>query len=191
MKRIIKNENSKIVEGKLNYPAKASEIRTILEQEQNGFCAYTEYRITAGFSTDVEHFNPKLKDSNDDNYYNWFAVSHKWNNFKSNKWSDFQPVLYPIAKDLEERVIYDKEEAIYLWKENDIEARNLIKLLNLNDNKLVKERKAKIELLRTLFGEQEKELSFKKWLNHPKSKKDLIEFRRAIEEVFDINLENE
>jgi hypothetical protein len=191
MKRIIKNENSQIVVGKLNYPANAPEIRTILEQEQNGFCAYTEYRISAGFSTDVEHFNPNLKSSKEDNYNNWFAVSHKWNNFKNNKWSDFQPILYLTDKDFENRIFYDKEEAFYLWKENDIEAENLIKLLNLNNNQLVKERKAKIELLKTLFSEQEKEISFKKWLHHPKSKKNLIEFRRAIEEVFNINLENE
>ena len=121
---------------------------------------------------------------------NWFAVSHKWNNKKHSKWDNFQPVLSPLSKDLENRLIYDKDTATYFWKNEDKEAENLIHLLDLNNEQLAKERQNKIILLKTLFGEQNGQKDFIKWISHPKSKKDLIEFRRAIEVVFDIKLEN-
>jgi hypothetical protein len=107
--------------------------------EQKGYCAYTDEYISRAEAKDVEHFNPTLKDTPDDSYSNWFVVKHQWNMEKSKKWELFQPVLHPSAADLEERVIYDNGD--YLAHPTDIEARNLIKLLKLDDLALAEERK--------------------------------------------------
>lgn len=188
MKRIKKDNNSEIVKQNLKYPTHAKKIRGILEKEQNGFCAYTEYRITSGFAVDVEHFNPKLKPTDGDGYNNWFAVSHKWNNKKAQKWDNNQPVLHPTDEKFEDRIIYEKDTACYIYKDNDNEAKNLILLLDLNNENLVKERLNKILLLKDLFGETNTKKSFQEWISHSNSKKELIDFRRAIETVFNINL---
>ncbi len=101
MKRIEKKDNSEVIIKNLKSPKDNFKIREILEKEQSNFCAYTEYRLTAGFARDLEHFNPKIKNTNKDNYYNWFVVSHKWNNKKYTKWSNFQPILNPTAKNFD------------------------------------------------------------------------------------------
>ena len=188
MKRIMKSYNSEVV--RLKYPKHWKRIRELLEEEQSYFCAYTEYRIKAGFAVDIEHFNPLFKNTNEDNYQNWFTDSHKWNNKKSNKWEKFQPILHPTDEDFEKRIIYEQETASYIFKDNDIEAKNLIDLLDLNNKELVKERLNKILLLKILFQEGNNNNSFIEWISHPKSKKDLIEFRRAIETVFKITINN-
>ena len=91
---------------------------------------------------DIDHFNPTLKDTDGDNYNNWFLVKHKWNKKKSNKWLNYQPILHPSAVDFEERVIYI--DGHYLTKsETDIEAQNLIDLLQLDEPALA-DKKEKI-----------------------------------------------
>ncbi len=189
MKRIVKNSNSKIL--KLKYPTHSKKIRELLLEEQFCFCAYTESKITSGFAVDIDHFNPLLKNTEEDNYNNWFAVSHKFNKKKSNKWINYQPILHPTTIDFEERVVYDKETALYLYKDKDIEAKNLIELLDLNNKELVDDRLNKILLLKILFSEKSIDISFLEWISHPKLKKDLIEFHRAIEAEFNICSLNE
>ena len=187
MKRIVKDKNSEILKLNLSYPKDRQKIRMILEKEQDGYCAYTEAKITESFSVDIEHFNPKLKSTDKDGYNNWFLVSHKYNLKKATKWEDFQHVLHPTATDLEQRLIYDEDTASYICEITDIETNNLMKLVDLNNSKLVKDRKNKIKLLNDLFAESGK-TKFIDWISKPKSKKNLIEFRRAIETVFKINL---
>ncbi len=89
------------------------------------------------------------------------------------------------SKNFEERLIFDTKTSLYAH--NDNETKNLIKLLDLNNIDLVKDRHNKITLLKDLFGEGNTN-SFSEWLKNPKSKQDLIEFRRAIETVFDVKL---
>jgi len=191
MKRAIKKADSEILKKKMHYRSGDSktnrQLRLILETEQSNYCAYTEYRITAGFATDVEHFNPTLKNTPNDNYYNWYAVSHKWNNTKARKWAEFQPILHPTAHDFEQRLLFDPDEAIYFANPADVEAKNLINLLELNNYRLAKERKQHIKLLKVLFEETNKAL-FLQWLTDSPDKQPLIEFKRAIEVTFNINL---
>ncbi|QYS92447.1 hypothetical protein JJC04_01160 [Flavobacterium covae] len=54
----------------------------MLLQEQKNFCAYTEEYININDAVDIEHFNPNLKYTDKDSYYNWFMVKHKPNNKK-------------------------------------------------------------------------------------------------------------
>lgn len=147
MRRVIKYADSKIINEKLNYiqgnSANNRKIRDILFEEQKKFCAYTDECFSRTDKGDIEHFNPSLKNTSEDNYYNWFLVKHQWNKEKSYKWERFQPILHPIAEDFEARIIYDKGD--YIAKDSDEEAKNLIKLLQLDDPDLADERKQYIK----------------------------------------------
>jgi CRISPR/Cas system Type II protein with McrA/HNH and RuvC-like nuclease domain len=130
MRKAIKSTESKIVTAKFQYTSnnsvKNKKIAIELFKEQKGFCAYTDECITRTDARDVEHFNPKLKNTTQDSYNNWFLVKHQWNNEKLAKWGDYQPILHPTADDFEERVIYLNGD--YVAKSADIEANNLIDL---------------------------------------------------------------
>ncbi len=181
MKRIHKFSDSPILTKQLSYPTNSQEIRMILESEQDGFCAYSEDRISPTLADDIEHFDSSKKDTSDDNYYNWYAVSHKWNQHKrknDNKWLEFQPILLPTASDFEERVIYDRGDYIPV----DEEAKNLIGFLDLNNDDLRTERQNWINGLKDLFTEPSELKSF--LLSNP----IFIRFRRAIEEEFSISI---
>lgn len=186
MKRINKNNNSKIIKQKLKYKPNNSEnnkkIRIILEKEQNYYCAYTEYPISdIPIAREIDHFKPRrLLNKNEDNYYNWFVVSTFWNKQKSDKWIDFQPILKLDAQDFEERILYDDDIHTYYYKPNDTEAKNLIELLNLNDFRLSELRKNYIKTL--LFKKKNFNLTISELLEIETP----IKFRRAVEIVLNI-----
>lgn len=143
MRGILKDLESKILKDKLSYissnPTNNTAIREILYEEQKKYCAYTDEYISRTDAKDIDHFNPTLKDTPADNYYNWFLVKHLWNKEKSNKWNNFQPILHPMANDFEERVIY--KEGDYIANDFDEEATNLIRLLKLDNAGLAEKRK--------------------------------------------------
>lgn len=143
MRKVIKNPNSKIITNQLKYKSGNSTTKLISEillNEQKSFCAYTDEHISRTDARDIEHFNPTLKNTPQDNYYNWFLVKHQWNNEKSYKWDKYQPILLPTADDLEERIIYIDGD-YFSKSESDIEAKNLVSLLKLDDIELAKKRK--------------------------------------------------
>jgi hypothetical protein len=148
MRRAIKIEDSQIVIKGLTYKKGNAEnnrkIAEILMQEQKGFCAYTDEPLRRTDSSDIEHFNPTIKGMETDDYYNWFLVKHQWNKEKGVRWGDFQPILKPMAEDFETRVVYIDGD--YLTNDSkDIEAKNVISLLNLGDLALADERKKYIK----------------------------------------------
>lgn len=172
-------------------------IRNTLLEEQKNICAYTETYFGSTDSAEIEHFNPTYKYGPADGYKNWFLVKAKWNRLKGVKWEKFQPVLHPISKSFENRIIFDEETFTYLSKPGDIKAKNLINLLKLNDLKLaeermnyIKRRKEEIEEKRELqtlkgqrgFSDQE---FFRNLLIHECSR---VYFIRAIETVFGIEV---
>ena len=144
MRRAVKDPVSAIITGNLNYISNNStnnkRIVDILLGEQKMFCAYTDEYISRTDAKDVEHFNPTLKDTDQDNYYNWFVVKHQWNMEKSEKWDKFQPVLHPTALDFEERIVYIQGDYV-VKRKDDIEAKNLSDLLKLDDIHLANNRK--------------------------------------------------
>lgn len=141
----------------LSYPKDKKRIINLLLREQGFLCAYTEVRVTATYAKDVEHFNPNLKETVEDGYENWFAVSHLWNQKKGTKWDGLQPMLHPTDEDLESRIKY--KEGNYFYLPDDIAARNLIELVGLDNDELIKERsryaKKLKKLLRKLGGKEE------------------------------------
>ena len=180
MKQIIKSEHSKILEQNLKYskPNDRKKIVPILIKEQFGFCVYTEYPINSvAVAVDIEHFKPKSKFPNEeDNYENWFAASHHFNIKKSSKWKD--EMLYPTDEYLENRLYYNKMRHSYYAKSNDIAAKNLIALVDLNNFELVNERKNYIQNLRNEIDNRGYSI------NEVFKYGRLIMFRRAIKACF-------
>ncbi len=144
MRKAFKNPDSIIITENLKYVSGNSgnnkKIAEVLLKEQKKFCAYTDEYISRTDAKDIEHFNPTLKDTPEDNYYNWFLVKHQWNKEKSYKWENFQPVLHPTANDFEERVVYIDGD-YFASSDVDIEAKNIISLLKLDDAELADKRK--------------------------------------------------
>lgn len=184
MKRIFKDSNSQIIINNLSYKkGKNSALGKILLKEQKNFCAYTEEYIGINDAVDIEHFNPNLKYSENDSYQNWFMVKHKPNNLKRTNW--IEPILHPTSNDFEQRLIYF--DGYFLHQPEDIETKNLIDLLNLNEEIFVKNRKKYIERRRERMNE--KQLNpleyFTKQVN---SEVDTIKYLRAIQEEFEIDI---
>lgn len=186
MKRIIKNPNSQIITSDLSYKkSNNTKLSKILLKEQKNFCAYTEEYIGINDAVDIEHFNPNLKYTPNDSYDNWFMVKHKPNNLKRTNW--IEPVLHPSSEDFEERLIYF--DGYFLHNPDDIETKNLIDLLNLNDEIFVKKRKKFIERRRDRM--KEKQLNPTDYFNEKvNSEIDSIKYLRAIQEEFGIDIWN-
>lgn len=143
MRRIIKSADSKIIERQLAYKdGNNDELRQLLAQEQYSICAYTETYLASSDDAHIEHFNPTLKNTDSDSYTNWFLVKSLWNIRKSTKWAE--PILHPTAEDLENRILYFDGNYAAADPE-DIEAQNLIRLLDLDNAKLADQRKRYIK----------------------------------------------
>jgi hypothetical protein len=112
-------------------------IRDVLRKEQRNYCAYSEVYIRDIDACDVEHFDETLKNTENDSYYNWYAVTHFFNAKKTNrKIVDFKPILSPADRDVLARIKFESgifQPAIA----GDTEAENLIKFLGMNLPELV------------------------------------------------------
>ena len=190
MRRAVKDPVSTIITGNLNYISNNStnnkRIVDILLGEQKMFCAYTDEYISRSDAKDIEHFNPTLKDTDQDNYYNWFVVKHQWNMEKSEKWDKFQPVLHPTALDFEERIVYIQGDYV-VKRKDDIEAKNLSDLLKLDDIHLANNIKKYIARKRdeiALNGNGEHDF-FATLINADPCQ---IKYTRAIKEEFGIDI---
>lgn len=186
MKRIIKNSTSKIVTKKIVYKnGDNKKLSKILLNEQKRFCAYTEEYIGVNDAVDIEHFNPNLKFTIEDSYQNWFMVKHKPNNIKRRNW--VQPILQPTDIDFEEKLIYF--DGYFLHNPDDIATKNLIELLNLNDEIFVNNRKKYIERRKEMIicrgFEANPELYFSELI---REEIELVKYLRAIQEEFKIDI---
>ena len=158
-------------------------LSSILLKEQKNFCAYTEEYIGVNDAADVEHFNPTLKYLATDSYENWFMVKHKPNNLKRTNW--IEPILYPFDENFETRLIYS--DGYFLHNPEDIEAKNLIDLLNLNDEIFVKNRKRFIQRRKERIAE--KEISaFDYFTEKIENEIESLKYLRAIQEEFGIDI---
>lgn len=186
MKRVFKNPTSEIVIQKIIYKkGDNTRLSSILLKEQKNFCAYTEEYISCNDSVDIEHFNPFLKYSNTDSYHNWFMVKHKPNNIKRTNW--IEPILYPFDENFEQRLIYS--DGYFLHNPEDLEAKNLIDLLNLNNEIFVKNRKRFIRRRKERIAE--KEISAFDYFKEKIEKEiESLKYLRAIQEEFGIDIWN-
>ncbi|MGM9509460.1 hypothetical protein ACS5NO_17115 [Larkinella sp. GY13] len=146
MRQVLKSTESKIIERKLTYKeGNNDELRQLLGDEQHCLCAYTETYLGPSDDAHIEHFNPLFKGRTEDGYSNWFLVKSLWNTRKAKKWADYQPILHPTAEDLERRILYINGDYV-ASDPNDLEALNLIRLLDLDNARLADQRKRYIRL---------------------------------------------
>ncbi|RYE35889.1 MAG: hypothetical protein EOP42_05370 [Sphingobacteriaceae bacterium] len=190
MRKAFKDPASKIIVDNLKYipgnSANNKKITEILLKEQKQFCAYTDEYLSRTASPDIDHFDPTLKNTPADNYYNWFLVKHQWNIEKSDKWKKFQSILHPTADDFEERIIY-KEGDYFTKSKLDLEAQNLIDLLKLDDVELADERKKYIRRKQQdMEAYDQDELTFFNILINCDSCS--VSYPRAIKEEFGIDI---
>jgi len=190
MRKAIKNPDSEIIKNNLSYirgnSANNKKIANILFAEQKKFCAYTDEYISRTDARDIEHFDPTLKDTPKDNYTNWFLVKHQWNKEKSYKWEEFQPALHPTADDFEERIVYIAGDYMRM-SETDKEAKNVIKLLKLDDPGLADERKRYIKRKREEMElmAQDATTFFSTLINNDPPR---VSYLRAIKEEFGVDI---
>lgn len=186
MKRVLKNLTSEVIIQKIIYKkGNNKKLGSILLKEQKNFCAYTEEYIGVNDAVDIEHFNPNLKYLETDSYQNWFMVKHKPNNLKRTTW--IEPMLYPFHENFEARLIYS--DGYFLHNPEDIEAKNLIDLLNLNDEIFVKNRKRFIQRRKERIAE--KEISaFDYFTEKIENEIECLKYLRAIQEEFKIDIWN-
>ena len=159
MNYLSKSEDSIILAENWTYATKShrSRIRGALLEEQQGYCAYTEDFMTPTHAIDVEHFNNTLKGTDNDDYWNWYAVNHK-SNLKKLSIVKFLPIMKPYDVTLKDRIFYADGE-YQVFDKSDIEAENLISFLSWNDPALAERRADVVAHLRyvrdSLFGGDE------------------------------------
>jgi len=158
MKFLAKNANSEILRDGLTYQENKAvgnkRIHDLLMAEQKNFCAYTEKYVQGLDATEVEHFNSAIKYADD--YYNYYAVLRKANEYKIKKDKShknatfFQNPFFQNEADFNRRIRYvdgTYEEV----DEGDNEARDLIDFLGFNEHPLYEDRRNHIERLRESF----------------------------------------
>lgn len=154
MRYLDKTSDSTILATDWRYPQDASKIREELVREQRGFCAYSERFIKHTDSCDVEHFDPRLKNTPKDDYWNWYGVLHWMNSHKPRKIEPYLPILRPHDSTRGERIKYEDGQFV-TTQEGDVEADNLIKYLGWNRPEVAQDRAnhiRRVRELRTFFG---------------------------------------
>jgi hypothetical protein len=148
MKYLAKDPQSLIVSACWSYSTKShrSKIRQQLLAEQRYFCAYTERYVAPIDACDIEHFDDRLKNTDADCYWNWYAV-HRWGNQRKPRIKNFLPILMPYDPTVPQRIHYS-EGAFRAINPDDHEAVNLIKFLGWNDPTLADYRRKHVARMR-------------------------------------------
>jgi hypothetical protein len=183
-----KDENSEVIKQHLSYnqPKDRNLLREQLLLEQKGFCAYSERYVKATDKRDIEHFDPRLKNTDNDNYYNWYVVLSWINEHKPKKIEPFLPILNPFSIEVIHRIIY--EDGIFkVVRQDDIEAHNLIKFLGFNKRELTEDREKHIKRLQSLRELCGNDQDFIELL---KKDKESLSFITALEKELSLNLKH-
>jgi hypothetical protein len=132
----------------LTYPKDRIAARQALSDIQRNFCAYSERYLKPLDSVDVEHFDPRLKNSASDNIYNWHAVIHWLNMRKSNRIEDFEP-LPDLRTWTADRISY--RNGFFECDATDVETSNLIDFLGVNRKEAYDERAKQVARIRRIM----------------------------------------
>lgn len=158
MEFLRKNADSEVIKQKLFYKKQSDrpKIREILLKEQLGFCAYSEKYIVENETVDIEHFDDRIKDTNEDSYYNWYVCLTCMNRSKSEIAKNL-PVLHPSNNEIKNRIYYEDNQ-YYPSNKLDLDAINLIKFLGFNRPELSIDRQNhinKIKFLKKVLSNEE------------------------------------
>lgn len=186
MRYLKKQADSGLLVLPLSYDRRSDrpQIREQLLAEQSRYCAYSERYVHNTDSCDIEHFDPRLKSTDNDNYWNWYAVLSWMNAHKPKKIDPFLPLPNPFDESLPNRIRFHDGfyEAI---NASDDEARNLIEYLRWNHPSLVNDRTAHLDHLRFIREQFTSDSEFVEFIRvDPKN----LSFVTAIEVEFGILL---
>lgn len=137
----------------LRYPKDRDAAVNALMRLQKGFCAYSERYLKPLDSVELEHFDPRKKNTDADGFDNWHAVIRWMNAHKSRSIENYEP-LPDIGSWTTDRVWY--EHGLFVCREDDQEARNLIDFLGANRQEVFEERAnhvARIKNMRKKVGD--------------------------------------
>ena len=137
----------------LRYPKDRETSVKILVRLQKGYCAYSERYLKPLDSVELEHFDPRKKNTDADGFSNWHAVLRWMNAHKARNIEKFEP-LPDIDTWTTDRVRY--EYGCFVCAANDVEAKNLIEFLGVNRPEVFQERAnhvARIKNLRLKVGD--------------------------------------
>lgn len=140
--------------GDLTYPQDSEKARDALIGLQKGFCAYSERHLKPLDSVEVEHFDPRKKNTPADGFKNWHAVIRWMNAHKFRRIDRYEP-LPDLESWTPKRVRY--EHGLFVCDDGDIETQNLIEFLSVNRQEVFEERSNHIERLRGIqrrFGNE-------------------------------------
>ena len=149
MRYLKKQAESSLSYSELSYDRASDryKIRELLLTEQNRFCAYSERHVHNTDNCDIEHFDPRRKSTDKDDYWNWYAVLSWMNSHKPKKIEPYLPLPKPFDPSLKDRIRF--RNGIYeSVNVSDSEALNLIRYLGWNHESLVRDRTAHLERLR-------------------------------------------
>lgn len=138
----------------LRYPQDRDKAVHALTSLQKGYCAYSERYLKPLDSVELEHFDPRKKNTEEDGFKNWHAVIRWMNAHKSSRIENFEP-LPEIESWTAARIRY--KHGLYVCDDEDIETRNLIDFLGVNKQEVFEERSNHIERMRGIqqkFGDQ-------------------------------------
>jgi hypothetical protein len=193
MKFLSKNINSPILTKGLIYlnnnGSNNKKLCDSLLAEQKHFCAYTEKYIINIDSIEVEHFNSSKKYTDD--YFNYYAVIRKANQYKISKDNQYKGNKFfttlffqdPIEFNARIQFIKNQYEVI---DETDIEAKEFIDFLGLNNEYLYNERRKHVNRLKDIFHDAG--YSEAQQLNYFRSHPSELNFVTAIESELGLNL---
>jgi len=178
MRYLKKQTDSPLVTRQLSYDRASDrrQIRELLLEEQHRYCAYSERYIHYTDSCDIEHFDPRLKSTIDDDYWNWYAVLSWMNSHKPKK-------IDPCDPTLASRIRFHSGlfEAV---NDSDVEAQNLIKYLRWNHESLVRDRVSHLANLRFIRGMFANDGEFVEFV---RENPENLSFISAIEVEFDVS----
>lgn len=182
MKFLNKRSDSKILAENLVYKkGDNSRLREELLSEQHRFCAYTERKLSRTDNVHIEHFDPSLKYTSEDDYYNYYAVI-PWGNFQKKSKSYRGNRFFQSVNEIKQRIKYEDGEFKAI-QENDNDADSLIDYLGFNELDLFEDRNNHVERLKGIFENNTEEL-LAHLQNHPAD----LSFPTAIEAEFGIDL---
>lgn len=144
--------DSKILAEGLAYKPKGRNRRlcNLLLEEQQNFCAYTERYAEPDHCMEIEHFDDTIKGTSEDTYDNWFAAYRRVNLRKPGLRDFGKPVCNP-AEVTPDRYIY-RDHEFHPADENDVELKNLIEFLRLNEQEFVEAREQHVDLVLDLLN---------------------------------------
>jgi hypothetical protein len=174
MNFLLKAHSDVALHSDLIYPRDRDRAIEILLGLQKGFCAYSERFLKPLDSVELEHFDPRKKNTDDDGFSNWHAVIRWMNAHKARTIAKYEP-LPNLSDWMPTRVWY--EGGLFCCSEDDHEAINLIHFLGVNRREVFDERKKHIDRLRNMREKVGVDMLIEIFAEYP----DQLSFPTAIE----------